>query len=173
MKILLTYFALAATLQAQGLADLARKERARQSNVESTRTLNNESVTAGPLTPSPAKAQTPATPAAAPAEAKPAGPTDSQGRNEKYWRDAFTQARGDLSRAQAEAKAAEIRLNQANKDYLQRSDIFNKEQQIGDEIKAADTELKAARTRITAAEGKIASLEDELRRSGGPAGWAR
>jgi len=180
-------FAFATAAGAQSLADLARQERERKKNVESKITLTNDSVR-----PAPARAPAAQTPAATPSavpplsapasaatevksDAKPdkAAAADKPVRDEKYWRGAFKQAREDLSRAETQVKAQELRLSQAHKDLLLRSDIYNKEQTVAAEINAANTALDAARVSVEQSKQKISALEEELRRSGGPAGWAR
>jgi hypothetical protein len=72
-----------------------------------------------------------------------------------------------------EVKVAEGKVTQGGRDLLQRGDLFNKEQLVAAEIIAANADLKIAQQNAQAARDKLAQLEEELRRSGGPAGWAR
>ena len=56
---------------------------------------------------------------------------------------------------------------------LQLSSFYNREYRLGPELTAAQNELEAAKKDAEQANKKVSDLEDELRRSGGPAGWAR
>jgi hypothetical protein len=58
-------------------------------------------------------------------------------------------------------------------DLLTRSDIYNREGVIGPQITAKKMELGAAETEAEQARKNVAQLEDDLRRAGGPPGWAR
>ena len=163
---------------AQTIADIARKERARQKQFQeqNRRTYTNATATVAPAPPRPAEsAAGETTPAvktdAAPAE--PAGPVDNQGRGEKYWRDQFQKTREDLRRAEEKVQLLEARVKELNTQLLNRSDIYNRENRIGAEITAAQKDLDAARIEAEQARNKISNFEEELRGAGGLPGWAR
>ena len=169
--VFLGLLSISSSLQAQGLADVARHERVRKQNVDSKITVTTDTLkpgAAGTLTKPIQQSQ-----AATLHPPQPTGPTDRQGRDEKYWRAAFAAARQELARAEMEAKVAEGRVTQANRDLLQRSNVFNNDQIAVVDINAANANLKAAKQNAQTARATIIRLEEELRRSGGPAGWAR
>src|SRR6266436_3846502 len=91
--LLLAAFAL--DCSAQTLADVARRERERQQKVHSAVVIaNGVTITTAASTSSTSPAAATAAPAT-PAEARPTGPTDNKGRDEKYWRTQFQKARVD------------------------------------------------------------------------------
>jgi hypothetical protein len=161
--------------RAQGLADFARGERMRRAAVPETEPITNATLAdmclltkgAAPssIPPTPAPEPSPKTP-----EEKPAKPEE---RGEQWWRAQFAAARENLSRAEAEAKAADSALKKAGTEFLIRSDIYNKEGQMGPQLQNLGAELEAAKRREDEARRKIAELEEDLRRSGGLPGWAR
>jgi hypothetical protein len=180
---LFIFLIFAMTAPAQTLGEYARQQREKKANTGSTVTYTNDSLRPPPAPPADASPATaPATTAAAP-EAKPeakgaAAETKPEAgqkpvRDEKYWRNLFAEARQDLARAENQVKVQQLRLNQAQKELLQRSDVYNKEQTIGDEIKEATAALEAAQKDVAQTKLKISTLEEDLRRSGSPAGWAR
>ena len=174
MKALLCAMALlvAADASAQTLADVARKERERQKQAKSVVSVVSPPQGAPAKTAAGTGATAPA--AAAPAVSGiPAGPTDNKGRDEKYWRSQFQNAREDLKRAEDKVTVLDLKLKDLNTQLLQRSDIYNREMVIGAEIAKTQDELAQARKDAGAAKQKIAGLEEELRRSGGLPGWAR
>ena len=181
---------------AQTIADVARQERARRNQIQAqnSKTYNNQTA---PSTAAPAPSSNPTAPAPssnpvaptsnsptaqAPAAAEPtkepvppapSGPTDNKGRDEKYWRTAFQQARDDATRADAKVVLVDLKIKQLNTELLRQSDIYNRENRIGPEITAAQKEMETAAAEAAQARQKIADLEEELRRSNGLPGWAR
>jgi hypothetical protein len=170
---------IAATATAQGVADLARQERARKKPGDSKAVLTNNSETLpkgtepGSLnvTPAPAAATgTAKTPEAAASDTT--GLKDNKGRDEKYWRSTFEKARQDLKRAEDKLAVLELKRNDLQ-GALYREGIYEREQQIRQEISETEKAEAMARDDVAAAQKNISDLEDELRRSGGPPGWAR
>src|SRR5262245_45947702 len=95
---------IAGVAHGQTLADMARRERARKKPIHSGEVYTNESLKVTPGQAS-TKAIEPvkdpqAKPGTAKDDAKPKGPTDNKGRDEKFWRDAFDKARQALKRAE-------------------------------------------------------------------------
>ena len=169
MKPLLLMLVFALNSPAQSIADAARKERARQSQFQGIVTYTNGTATVTAPTPSaPAKKEGSVT-----APPKPAGPTDNQGRDEKYWRAAFQKARDDAKNAADKVQILDVKLKDLNTQYLRQSDIYNRENRLGPEITATQKDLDAARAQAEQAKQKIPDLEQELRRAGGLPGWAR
>jgi hypothetical protein len=153
---------------AQSLADIARKERERQKQTQSKVTIIAGAAVSGSL-PKPSTTGT----ALTPTPIKPIEPRDNKGRDEKYWRAAFQKARDDAKRAEDQAQLLDLRLKDLNTQFLRQSDIYNRETRVGLELATTQKELDEARRQADAAKQKLTDLEDELRKSGGPAGWAR
>jgi chromosome segregation ATPase len=169
-SLLLVAFAL--DCSAQTLADVARRERERQKRLHSTVVVANGATT----TTTASTSSTAATTAVAAPEAnaaRPTGPTDNKGHDEKYWRDQFQKARDAARAADAKVQVLELRVRDLNTLLLRQSDIYNREYRLGPEIADAQKQLDDARVAADQAKKKITDLEDELRRSGGPPGWAR
>ena len=178
--LLLLFTFVAETSSAQTLAEIARRERARQKQAEPTRkgTFTNANATVTPAAAPPTAGNASALPEK-PAEkkeetaAKTTGPTDKNGRDEKYWRDAFQKARDAVKKADDKVQLQESRLKDLNTQLLRQSDIYNKENVLGPLITGAQKDLEAAKAEADQARNKVSSLEDELRVAGGLPGWAR
>jgi hypothetical protein len=164
----------ASTANSQGIADLARQERARRKPGESKAVLTNNSQTVpkgsepGNVTVSkPAPAPAAGTATAATGEVK-----DNKGRDEKYWRSTFEKARQNLKRAEEQLTVLDLRMNDLQ-GSLYREGVYAREQEIRQQIAETEKAQTIARDDVAAAQKNISDLEDELRRSGGPMGWAR
>jgi len=155
---------------AQTLADIARRERERHKRLHSQVIVANGATT----TTAASTSSTSAAPTPPPADtATPTGPTVNKGHNEKYWRDQFQKARDDVKRAEEKVQLLDLRVKDLNNQLLNRSDIYNRENQLGPQITAAQKQLEEARAQAEQAKKKVSDLEDDLRRAGGPPGWAR
>ena len=181
--------------QAQTIADVARRERAARAADQSGVSITNASLKKKPGVTEekpPAQTATPPKPAAAtpsvsatPAAATPAAPTPTTpapaaaapaaqpaaGADEKAWREKFETARTDVRRAENQVALAQLELNSANRDYLTRS--FDPDGRGLTAIASAKQKLTDGNTAVTNAKAKLAQLEEDLRRAGAPAGWAR
>jgi len=154
----------------QSLADIARKERERQKQTQpQTKAVIVESGVAATTT-----AGTSGTAETAPLPVlTPGGLKDNNGHDEKYWRERFQQARNDAKRAEARVQLLDTKLKELNTQYLNRTDIYNRENVVGKEIGDTQKQLDDAHKEADQANQKITGLEDELHRAGGPPGWAR
>jgi len=153
---------------AQSLADAARKERARQKEVQKE--------VKGPVTTFNAQGAavtTKATTSSTTSEAKPFELKDNNGNDEKYWRKLFDKARTDLKQAQDQAQVLDNKIKNLNTEILNRSDIYNRENVLGAEVSKNQKDLDDAHRKVDDAKQKISDLEEDLRKAGGPAGWAR
>src|SRR2546422_789311 len=150
---------------AQTLAEAARKERERQKRLHSTVVVANGATTT--TTASSGSTTAAVTP---PAQA---GPRDTKGRDEKYWRAQFQKARDEVKKAEEKAQLLDLKLKDQNTQLLRQSDIYAREYRLGPEIADTQKQLDDARKEVDQAKKKVTDLEDELRRSGGPPGWAR
>ena len=170
LSLAMVLFALDAS--AQKLADVARRERERQKQLHSavvvaggatTSTAAATSSTSATITPAPG----------ASAKLQTSGPVDNKGHDEKYWRQQFDKARAVLKQADDKVQLLDLKVKNLNTQLLRQSDIYNREYRLGPEIAETQSQLDAARRESDEARKKISDLEDELRRSGGPPGWAR
>jgi hypothetical protein len=173
---------------AQTIADIARRERARQQPQSNVTITNADLKKKTPVTaaeekkPGETQAATPATgttpntttttavtPSPTPAATPAAGSSDT--RDEKWWRDKFDAARTDIRRAENQVALAQLEVNSANRDYQTRSyDPGN----VGlTAIATAQKKLDDANKAVAAGRAKLAQLENDLRQAGAPAGWAR
>jgi hypothetical protein len=165
-SLILVAFAL--DCSAQSLADVARQERERQKRLHSTVVVANGATTTTAASTSSTSATTTEANAA-----KPAGPTDKNGHDEKYWRTQFQKARDAAKAADDKVQLLELKVRDLNTQLLRQSDLYAREYRLGPEIADTQKQLDVARTEAAQAKQKVTDLEDDLRRSGGPAGWAR
>jgi hypothetical protein len=178
MKTALLILVFNSMVFAQGvsLGDAARQERARQKNSTGNLKVTNETLgTAEALPPSAEPAVTDADGAKAAdlkANAKPEVKAEEL-HDEGAWREAFKQARDTVKRAEDRVQVIQLELNKLNMDLLTRSDIYNKEGQLNPLIDAKNKELAEAERAVIAARDNVSLLEDDLRKSGAPVGWAR
>ena len=161
-------FLFALDCSAQTVADAARKERERQKRLHSTMIIVN-----GATTTIAASSSTATTAAKAAAATASTGPVDNKGRDEKYWRKQFDDARAALKKAEDNAQLLDLKIKDLNTQLLRQSDMYNREYRLGPEIAETQKQLDDAHKQADDAKKRISDLEDDLRRSGGPAGWAR
>lgn len=166
----------ASAFSQSSIADLARRERERKKALESKAVLTNSSQTAPNSSESGSLSVTaPSTTAAQKAPAKPAtaaGPVDSNGHDEKFWRPLFDKARQDLKRAQDKLTLLDLRMNNLQAE-LYRESVYNREMDLRRQMSQTEIEQTVAREEVDSRQRRISELEDELRRSGGLPGWAR
>jgi hypothetical protein len=172
LAILIVSF-IASTAAAQGIAELARQERARRKPGESKAVLTNNSQTVpkgsepGSVTVSKAAPAVPTGTTTATGEVR-----DNKGRNEQYWRSTFEKARQNLKRAEEQLTVLDLRMNDLQ-GSLYREGVYSRELEIRQQIAETEKAQTIAHDDVAAAQKNISDLEDELRRSGGPPGWAR
>jgi len=173
ISILLLLSSIAPMVQAQSLAQIARQERERQKGQATTVLVINGSTTAtlNPGNTAVTSATTGATTDAA-KPAAPTGPTDSKGRDEKYWRGVFDKARTDLKRAEDRMKLIDLKMNDLSSQLLRES-VYVNELTLRSEIDKTKSQQVIAQKDLADSQQRIKDLEEELRRSGGLPGWAR
>jgi hypothetical protein len=185
MKTALLILVLNSMVYAQGvsLGDAARQERARQKASTGNIKITNDTLGTSAALPPEAEDAKPESADGKTADGKDVkaeGKTDAKPEakvegpaDEASWRAVFKQARDDVKRAEDRSQLAQLELNKLNMDLMNRSDIFNKENQLNPLIDAKNKELAAAEKAVVDARAKVTQLEDELRRSGAPIGWSR
>ena len=173
-------FLVAASVHAQSLGDVARKEEARRKGVTApAKVYTNDNLqkvdppAAPPSTPSSAVPQAEAAAAvpAAPATPAAAGPADAP-RDEKYWRGRLENTRTALSRAQIFGEALQSRINALSTDFVNRDDPAQRSVIAADRQKAL-AELDRVKQEIAQLQKAIGDIQEEGRRAGVPAGWLR
>ena len=164
---------------AQSLADIARQEEARRKAVTSSgKVYTNEALRPVPPSeaapapassaPEPPAASTPPPAPSAPEEAAP-GETP---KTEAEWRKRVTATREALSRAQIFAEALQSRINVLSADFVNRDDPAQRNVVAADRQKALD-ELDRVKKEIQGHQKALTDIQEEARRAGVPAGWAR
>ena len=165
----------AASVSAQALGDIAKKEEARRKTVKTPGKLyTNESLRSeGEPPPAPATdaSPTPATPAPAASGAQPPAADDAK-KDEAYWKDRLTQARTALDRSKTFAEALQSRINALTTDFAGRDDPAQRAQ-IGADRDKSIAELTRVQKEIQDNTKAIADIQEEGRKAGVPAGWLR
>ncbi len=157
---------------AQSLPDVARSERERRREVISGRVFTNETLaTGGSISIVGTRPDTAAD--ATPAQAGAENEESTEVRGEQQWRQLFSEARAEVIRAGERLQLNQQELVELNQRLLTESGLFNREGLLLPEIQAKEEEIVEAEARIAAANQAISDLQQELRRSGAPAGWGR
>ena len=178
----------AASLRAQSLAELAKKEEERRKEVkEPSKTYTNKDLTSVPPataappveTAKPAEAEAGSADAAKAKEGdkKDAGPDKgdkSKGpvKDQAYWAGRVKDLQTQLDRDQTFADALQTKINALTTDFVNRDDAAQRAQIARDKQKALD-ELARLQQAIQNDKKASADLEEEARRAGVPPGWLR
>jgi hypothetical protein len=170
-----------ASLSAQTLADVAKKEEERRKNLkESGKTYTNSDLQSVP----PATAS--GTPSGDAAKTTPAADTDKKkdgdkdtakddkngAKDKNYWSGRMKELQTQLDRDQTYADALQSRINQLTTDFVARDDPAQRGVIARDKQKAID-ELNRLKQSIVNDKKAISDLEEEARRAGVPPGWLR
>ena len=176
--------AVATSLAAQSLADVARAEEARRKAVKGrVKVYTNDdlrgadSAEPAPAAPAPAPTATaPGDPAAKPAPApaaKAAAPAvPGPAKDEKYWRERVASARDALGRSQTFAEALQSQINGLYTEFVNMSDPAQRAV-IEQKRLAAIAEQDRVKADIAKQTKALADIEDEARRANVPPGWLR
>ena len=169
---------------AQTIADIARQERAKRQAGQKAVVITNETLGIKPsdgtevkqdtepkAEGTPAATASPAAPPAVQGAAVPSQPAQTETRDEKWWRAKYEEARTEVRRAENQAAVAQLELNSANRDFLTRS--YDPDGRGPAAVAAATKRLAETNAAVASARAKVAGLDEELRRAGAPAGWAR
>ena len=182
-------------MQAQGLADVARREEARRKTVKVPgKVYTNDDLkpdplrgsvperpvdtVAGRLAPSPAVPgnAVPANPAPETAKPVPASavetPAEPATEGEAYWKALITGARSALERSRVLADALQSRVNALATDIVNRDDPAQRAQ-LELERQRALAELDRMKTQVAEQTTAIADIEEDARKAGVPPGWLR
>ncbi len=170
---LLTLGLSATALEAQSLAEVARKEAERRKAVKSEAKVYTNRDLGPEATSPPAPAPAAAAPAAQPApDAAAQAEPPKEVKDEKYWRDRITKAREDLARAEILQAALQSRLNALQTDFVNRDDPAQRAQIAQDTQKAKD-EMARTTADLDRLKKEITDIQEEARKAGVPPGWVR
>ncbi len=159
-----------AALEAQSLADVARREAVRRKAIQSqAKVYTNHDLGPGSVRlPVPAGTAAAESAPEAPAEPEP----QEEVKDEKYWRDRMTQARQAMARAEIMRSALESRINALQTDFVNRDDPAQKAVIAQDRQKAID-EMARTIAEIDKFKKEITDIQEEARKAGVPPGWVR
>ena len=185
-----------ASLAAQSLADVARKEEERRKEIKTPGKVytNKDIAPAPPVSAAPPPATNPATPAAADAS-KPADADKGAAKDEKttskdagtakagaaakevvkdqtYWSKRMKDLQTQLDRDVTFADALQSRINGLTADFAARDDPAQRAI-IGQDRQKAVDELARVKKAIEDEKKAVADLQEEARRASVPAGWLR
>jgi hypothetical protein len=92
---------------------------------------------------------------------------------EKFWRKRFTDLRRDIEDTEKEIDILQRELGVANVQYYPQPVVALREQYSREEINGKIGMITEKRLELSILRQQLSDLEDQLRRSGGPAGWSR
>lgn len=159
-------------VEAQSLAEVARREAERRKAIKTTPKVytNKDLGSASYRPPTPVSAPDPATAAQTPpAEART---PPEEVKDEKYWRQRITQARENLARAEILRAALESRINALQTDFVNRDDPAQQAVIAQDRQKAMN-EMTRTTADIERLKKEITDIQEEARKAGAPPGWVR
>ena len=159
------------------LAEVARAEQARRASItEKSRVYTNADLTetrrlttAAAARPAP-DSTTDA--AAGETRAEDAAAPGAEERDETYWRERITEARGARRRAELVAAALQNRVDGLWAEFTARDDPAARAGLERDRL-AAISELEQTRGELERLDEDIAGIREEARRAGAPPGWLR
>lgn len=175
----------------QSLGDVAKKEQERRKTIQTpSKVYTNEnlkrdpggSVPAAP-TPTPTTGSTGTTPApgTSATATPPAGNTppaagaeqsQTQAKDEKYWKNRMNEARDQMSRNKTLADALQSRINALDFDRINTDDPAKRAQIERDRQKAL-AELERLKKEMKEQNMAVTAIEEEARRANVPPGWLR
>jgi hypothetical protein len=170
-----------ATVRAQSLADVAKKEEERRKSVKpAPKVITNKDLgdvpPAAAVTPPDDAKATDAKAADAATTAKPAEPgaEDSKApvKDQAYWSGRMKELRSKLELDEISAEAFQARINALNADFVNRDDPAQRGL-IAQNRQKAVAGLERLTKAIADGKKAIADLEEEARRAGVPPGWLR
>jgi len=179
----------AASVRAQTLGDIGKKEEERRKGTPAGKVYTNQDLKPVPVAAVDSAAQGDSEKAADESKAaddksKPAksdktddkaeGDKTSGGavKDQKHWRDRIAAARVALDRDTGYADAMQTRINALTTDFVNRDDPSQRGVIERDRQKAL-SELERLRKQIDDDKKAISDIEEEARRAGVPAGWLR
>lgn len=153
------------------LAEAARKARdAKKTAPKAKMEFTNDNI---PTTPG-STSDAPAASADASAKTAPGAPAEEKkGLDESAWRKRFVEARSKLATAEKELDILQRELNLNQQQYYSDPNKALREQYTRSDINKGRGNIDAKKQEVEQLRRAVSDLEDELRRAGGPASWAR
>jgi hypothetical protein len=169
--------AFAASVGAQSLADVSRREGARRKQIKNpSRVITNKDLRPSeappPPPPQPATQASPAAPEGATPAGSEVSDEEKRQKDEESWRQRMADARQALDRSQMYLDALQSKINSLWADFTARDDPAQRGA-IETERKKALAEFDRVKLEIEANKKAIDDLEEEARRAGVPPGWLR
>jgi DNA repair exonuclease SbcCD ATPase subunit len=175
--------ALAAQQQESDVVAAARKAReAKKSSTKAKFVFTNDNI---PHTPGPglsvvSSSAPPSEPSARPAagaasatDKKELTPDEEKKKDEADWRKKFSEARSKLATAEKELDILQRELNLNRQQYYSDPNKTLREEYTRGDVNKGKADIDAKRKEVEQLRTALTALEDELRRAGGPAAWAR
>jgi hypothetical protein len=175
--------ACASAAWSQSLADLAKKEKERRSEIKDNRVITDEEVTKFRSTdPEPASPDQPSATTAIPkSEGEPANaakaekpssdePTDFTGRSESYWRKTMAEARQKIIDLTNEGNVITLTIAELQNKFYSMDDGFNRET-IQRDLQKNYYKQDMNKENLEKAKSELQDLENEARKSGALPGW--
>ncbi|HET9402659.1 MAG TPA: hypothetical protein VFO34_17060 [Candidatus Acidoferrales bacterium] len=106
-------------------------------------------------------------------EAKPEASNALRDSEEKFWRKRFADLRRDIEDTEKEIDILQRELGQTRIQYYPAPIVALREQYSREKINAKVALITEKRLELSILQEQLRDLEDQLRRSGGPAGWSR
>ena len=164
----------------QSLADLARQERARkEGQAKAAKEYTNDDIPAATLaaaapTPAPEGKVPAAEQAVAAGETKPPVQAEkSPAEVEKEYRERAAKLKETQEFEERKLDVMQRELNLMQQQYYSDPNVALREQNTREEINKRTADIEAQGAAADKAKQAVADLEEELRRKGLPAGWAR
>ena len=174
-----------ASVSAQSLAEIARREEARRQGVETpSKVYTNADLRGGGVlttTAPPASGGVDSVPLPGTVAGAVEAPSEDDGaelepdeppQDEEFWRTRITAAREGLSRNELFKEALQNRVDGLFADFTARDDPFQREE-IAAQRRDALAELERLQGEIDRQTQAVADIEEEARRDGVPPGWLR
>lgn len=155
--------------QTQSLAEAARKAREKKQaqGQQKAKVFTNDNLPAGPVN---VVGTGPAQPGDS---AKQGEEPQGETRGEEYWRNRFAEARKQLADAEKELDILQRELNLMNMQYYSDPQKTLNEELTRTSVNEHRAKIEAKQAEVERLKQGIEDLETELRRAGGPPGWAR
>lgn len=99
--------------------------------------------------------------------------TAGRDAEEKFWRKRFTDLRRDIANKEKEIDILQRELGVASVQYYPQPIVALREQYSREEINGKIGMITEKRLELSILREQLNDLQDQLRRSGGPAGWSR
>jgi len=163
------------------VADAARKAREQKKVAPKPKKVFTDDDVKPADTPAPAPAAAPSDSATLSGEAKlqkpqPAAPADADQEDpnsEKAWRKRFAGQHRKISDAELELDVLQRELQKSGVQYYSDPQKAMNEQLTRNEINEKTAKIEAKKKQIADLMQQLSDMEDQLRASGGDAGWAR